>query len=70
MCINNKLDDIVNKGNNTYHSTSKMKPVNLKSNRYIDSSKGIINKNPKFKIWDNVRISKCKNVFAKGYSPN
>ena len=34
-----KLDDIVNKYNSTYHSTTKMKPVDAKSNTYIDSSK-------------------------------
>ena len=45
-----KLDDIVNKYNNTYHSTIKMKPVDVKSNTYIDSSKEINDKNPKFKI--------------------
>ena len=65
-----KLDDIVNKYNNTYHSTIKMKPVDVKSNTYIDSSKEISNKNPKFKIGDIVRISNNKNVFAKGYTPN
>ena len=36
-----KLDDIVNKYNNTYHSTIKMKPVDVKSSTYIDSSKEI-----------------------------
>ena len=60
-----KLDDIVNKYNNTYHSTIKMKPVDVKSSTYIDSSK-----DPKFKIGDFVRISKYKNIFAKGYTPN
>ena len=65
-----KLDDIVNKCNNTYHSTIKMKPVNVKSNTYIDSSKEINNNIPKFKIGDTVRISKYKNIFAKGYTPN
>ena len=65
-----KLDDIVNKYNNTYHSTIKMKPVDVKSNTYIDSSKEINDKNPKFKIGDNVRISKYKNVFSKGYTLN
>ena len=65
-----KLDDIVNKYNNTYHSTIKMKPVDVKSNTYIDSSKEINNKDPKFKIGDIVRISKYKNIFAKGYTPN
>ena len=65
-----KIDDIVNKYNNTYHSTIKMKPVDVKSNTYIDSSKEINNKDPKFKIGDIVRISKYKNIFAKGYTPN
>ena len=65
-----KLDDIVNKYNNTYHSTIKMKPVDVKSNTYIDSSKEINNKDPKFKIGDIVRISKYKNIFAKGYVSN
>ena len=65
-----KLDDIVNKYNNTYHSTIKMKPVDVKSNTYIDSSKEINDKDPKFKIGDIVRISKYKNIFAKGYVPN
>ena len=65
-----KLDDIVNKYNNTYHSTIKMKPADVKSNTYIDSSTEINDKNPKFKIGDNVRISKHNNVFAKGYTPS
>ena len=65
-----KLDHIVNKYNNTYHSTIKMKPVDLKSNIYIDSSKEIKDKNLKFKIGDNLRISKYKNNFAKGYTSN
>ena len=47
-----------------------MKPVDVKSDRYIDSSKEINGKNPKFKIGDNVRISKYKNVFSKGYTLN
>ena len=65
-----KLDHIVNKYNNTYHSKIKMKPVDVKSNTYIDSSKEINNKDPKFKIGDIVRISKYKNIFAKSYTPN
>ena len=63
-----KLDDIVNKYNNTYHITIKMKPVDVKSNTYIDSSKEINKNDPKFKIVDIVRISKHKNVSAKGYA--
>ena len=51
-----KLDDIVNKYNNTYHSTIKMKPVDVKSSTYIDSSKEINDKDPKLKICYIVRI--------------
>ena len=51
-----KLDDIVNRYNNTYHSTIRMKPVDVKSNTYIESSKEINNKNSKFKISDTVKI--------------
>ena len=65
-----KSDDIVNNYNNTYHNTIKMKPVNVKSNIYIESSKEINTKNPKFKIGDILRISKYKNIFAKVYVPN
>ena len=60
-----KLDDRVNKYNNTYHSTVRMKPVDVKSNTYIDSRKEINDEDPKFKIADIVRISKYKNIFAK-----
>ena len=66
----NKLDEIVNKYNNTYHSTIKTKHVVVKPNTYIDSSKEINNKDPRFKIGDIVRISKYKNIFAKDYVPN
>ena len=43
-----------------------MKPVDAKSN----TSKEIQNKDPKFEIGDNVRISKYKNIFVKGYTPH
>ena len=66
----NKLDDIVNKYNNTYQTTIKMKPVDVKDNRYMDFGKESNNKDPKFKVSDLVRISKYKNIFAKGYTPN
>ena len=65
-----KLDDIVKKYNNTYHTTIKMKPVDVKDNTYIDVKKEINDKDPKFKVGDRVRISKYKNIFAKGYMPN
>ena len=65
-----KLDDIVSQHNNTYHNIIKIKLVDVKSSTYIDSSKEINNKDPKFKIGDIVRILKYKNIFAKGYVPN
>ena len=65
-----KLNDIVDKYNNTYHSRIKVKPVDIKINTYIGSSKEINNKNPKFKIGDIVRISTYKNIFSKGHIPN
>ena len=65
-----KLDDIVDEYNNTYHTTIKMKPIDVKDNTYINASKEINNKDPKFKVGDYVRISKYKNIFAKGYMPN
>ena len=65
-----KLDDTVNKYNKTYHSTIKIKLADVKSKPYIDSSKEINNKHPKFKISDILRISKYKNIFTKDYTPN
>ena len=62
-----KLDDIVNKYNNTYHSTTKVEPVDVKSNTYIDSKKEINDKNAKSKIGDIVTIPKYKNIFTKNY---
>ena len=54
----------------TYHTTIKMKPTDVKDNTYINTDKEINNKDPKFKVRDRVRISKYKNIFAKGYTPN
>ena len=65
-----KLDDIVKEYNNKYHASIKMKPVDVKDNAYIDFKKEINDEGPKFKVGDQVRISKYKNVFAKGYMPN
>ena len=69
------LDDIVDKYDKTYHSAIKMKPIDVKDKgitfnnftKYIEESN---KKDPKFKIGDHVRISKYKNIFAKGYTPN
>ena len=60
-----KLDDIVNKYNDTYLSTIKMKPVDVKSSTYIDSTKEINNEDPEFKIVDIVRISNIKTFLQK-----
>ena len=65
-----KLDDIVKKYNNTYHTSIKIKPVDVKDNTYIDFKKKVNDKDPKFKVSDHVRISKYKNIFAKGHMPN
>ena len=66
----NKLNDIVGEYNNTYHRTIKMKPVHVKDNAYIDFKKEVNDKDPEFKVFDHVRISKYKNIFAKGCTPN
>ena len=62
-----KLDEIVYKCNNTYHITIKMEPAAVKPSIYIDLNKAINDKDPKSKMDDIVRISKYKNIFAKGY---
>ena len=64
------LDDVVNKYNNTKHSTIKMKPIDVGDNNkrvYIDENN---EKDSRFKVGDIARISKFKNIFAKGYTPN
>ena len=65
-----KLDDIVDKYSNTYHTTIKMKPIDANDNTYINADKEINNKDLKFKVGDHVRISKYRNIFAKRYMPN
>ena len=64
------LDAIVNKYNNTYHKTIEMKPIDVKSDSYAEYNVDSNDKDPKFKVSDHVRISKYKNIFAKGYAPN
>ena len=66
----NKLDDIVSEYNNTYHRTIKAKPVDVKDNTYIDFKREVNDKDPKFKVSNHVNISKYKNIFTKGYTPN
>ena len=65
-----KLEDIVNEYNNTKHKTTKMKPMDVKDNTYIDFGKEVNDNDLKFKVDDHVGISKYKNIFTKGYTPN
>ena len=65
-----KLDDIVNKYNNTCHNTNKMKSADAKSSTYIDFNKENNKEDPTFKVADHVKISKYKNIFAKVYVQN
>ena len=65
-----KFDDIVNEYNNTYQTTIKMKPIDVKVNTYINTDKDTNDKGPKYKVGYRVRISKYKNIFAKGYTKN
>ena len=63
------LDDVVNEYNNSKHNTIKIKPIDVGDNKrvYIDEHN---EKDKRFKVGDKVRISKFKNIFAKGYTPN
>ena len=69
VCID-VLDDIVKKYNNTVHSSIKMKTKDVTDIKYVEYSEETNKKDPKFKIVDNVRISKYKNIFTKVYTPN
>ena len=64
------LDDIVDEYNNTYHKIIKMKPVDVGDDSFAEYNEKSNKKDSKFKIGDHVRISKFKNIFAKGYTPN
>ena len=64
------LDDIVKKYNNSYRRTIKMKPIDVEDDSLAEYNEEPNEKDPKFKVDDQVRISKYKNVFARGYSPN
>ena len=66
----NVLDDIVDKYNNTVHRSIKMKPIDVTSDSYAEYNEDSNVTKPKFKVGDHVRISKYKNIFAKGYTPN
>ena len=64
------LNDIVNKYNNTVHKTIKMKPIDVTNESYVEYNEDSNKKGPKLKVNEHVRISKYKNIFAKGYVPN
>ena len=66
----NDLDDIVDKYNTSVHSSIKMKPKDVTDDSFVEYSEETNEKDPKFKVGDNVRISKYKNIFAKSYTPN
>ena len=66
----NVLDDIVDKYNNTYNNSIKMKPKDVTDDSFVEYNEESNKKDPKFKVGDRVRISKFKNIFAKGYTPN
>ena len=64
------LNDIIDKYNNAYHRAIKMKPIDVKSDSFVEYNDESNEKDSKFKIGDHVRISNYKNIFAKGYAPN
>ena len=66
----NVLDSIVDNYNKAYHSSLKIKPKDVTDSAFVEYHEESNNKYPKFKLDDHVRISKFKNVFAKGYTPN
>ena len=64
------LDNIANKYNNTVHRIIKMKPIDVTSDSYAEYNEDSNEKQHKFRVGDHVRISKYKNIFAKGYTQN
>ena len=64
------LNDIVDKYNDTYDKTIKMKPIDVKSDSFAEYNEECNEKDPKFKVGDHIRISMYKNIFAEGYPPN
>ena len=66
----NALNDIVKNYNNGFHSSITVKPKDVKDDSSIKYIEETNKKDPKFKIGDYVRISKYKNIFSKGYTPN
>ena len=65
-----KLDEIVVKCNNTCNRTIKMRPVDFKLCAYIEYGVEHNDEDLKFEIGDHLNISKCKNIFTRGCTPN
>ena len=65
-----KFVDIVNKYNNMYHSTIKMKPADVNPSTNLDFNIENDKEYPKFKVGDHVRVSKYKRIFEKVYISN
>ena len=64
------LDDIADEYINTYHKTIKTKPIDVKSDSFAEYNEESNEKDLKFKVGDNVRISKYKNIFSKENASN
>ena len=64
------LDDVVNKYNNTVHRTIKIKPIDVTSDSYAEYNEDSNEKDSRFRVGNRVRISKYKNISAKGYTQN
>ena len=60
----------MNKYNNKYHKMILKKPADLNPTMHVDFNKENYKEGPKFRVGDNIRTSKYKNIFAKGYVPN
>ena len=66
----NRLGDIIEKCNNKSHRTIEQNSPDVNLISHTDYVVENNDKDPKFKVSDHVRISKYKNIFAKGYTPN
>ena len=66
----NVLHDTVDEYNKSFHSSIKIKPKDLRDDSFTEYNEESNKKTPKFKIGDRVRISKYKNIFSKGCTPN
>ena len=54
----------------TVHRSIKVKPIDVTHDSYAEYNEDSNEKDHKFKVGDRVRISKNKNIFAKGYTQN